>query len=98
MGFFGAAADKQELERTLGPVLVDDPNLRSRFQFGSCVVGGLLYGVAALVLGLRFIWLIWRLRHAYSDAAAKGVFRYSLTYLAAVFAALPADHYLVWLS
>ncbi|MCC7069242.1 MAG: protoheme IX farnesyltransferase [Burkholderiales bacterium] len=61
-------------------------------------MSGLLYGVAALVLGLRFIWLIWRLRHAYSDAAAKGVFRYSLTYLAAVFAALLADHYLVWLS
>lgn len=60
-------------------------------------MSGIVYGVVALVLGLRFVWLVWQLRRQYSDARSKGVFRYSLTYLAALFAVLLADHYLSWL-
>ena len=58
---------------------------------------GIVYGSAALILGLRFVWLVWQLRREYSDARSRGVFRYSLTYLAALFAVLLADHYLSWL-
>ena len=54
-----------------------------------------LYAVAALALGLRFIQLVWQLKGSYTDQKSKAVFRYSLTYLAALFAALLADHYLV---
>ena len=60
-------------------------------------MSGLVYGAVALALGLRFIWLVWQLRREYSDARSKGVFRYSLTYLASLFAVLLADHYLSWL-
>ena len=60
-------------------------------------MSGIAYGVVALGLGLRFVWLVWQLRREYSDARSKGVFRYSLTYLAALFAVLLADHYLSWL-
>ena len=42
------------------------------------------------------VWLVWQLRREYSDARSRGVFRYSLTYLAALFAVLFADH-LSWL-
>jgi len=60
-------------------------------------MSGIAYGVVALGLGLRFVYLVWQLRREYSDARSKGVFRYSLTYLAALFAVLLADHYLPWL-
>ncbi|HQD64377.1 MAG TPA: heme o synthase [Casimicrobium huifangae] len=60
-------------------------------------MSGIAYGVVALGLGLRFVYLVWQLRREYSDARSKGVFRYSLTYLAALFAVLLADHYLSWL-
>ena len=60
-------------------------------------MSGIAYGVVALALGLRFVYLVWQLRREYSDARSKGVFRYSLTYLAALFAVLLADHYLSWL-
>ena len=60
-------------------------------------MSGIVYGSAALILGLRFVWLVWQLRREYSDARSRGVFRYSLTYLAALFAVLLADHYLSWL-
>ncbi len=60
-------------------------------------MSGIAYGVVALGLGLRFVWLVWQLRREYSDARSKGVFRFSLTYLAALFAVLLADHYLSWL-
>jgi len=60
-------------------------------------MSGIVYGVVALGLGLRFVYLVWQLRREYSDARSRGVFRYSLTYLAALFAVLLADHYLSWL-
>ncbi len=54
-----------------------------------------LYALAAVVLGARFIQLVWQLKGDYSDLKSKAVFRYSLTYLALLFAALLADHYLI---
>ena len=57
-------------------------------------MNGLIYGAAALLLGLRFVQLVWQLRRDYSDAKSRAVFRFSLTYLAALFAVLLADHYL----
>ena len=54
-----------------------------------------LYAVAALVLGLRFVQLVSHLRKNYTDQKSRAVFRYSLTYLALLFAALLADHYLL---
>ena len=54
-----------------------------------------LYAVAALVLGLRFVQLVSQLRKNYTDQKSRAVFRYSLTYLALLFAALLADHYLL---
>ena len=53
---------------------------------------GWLYGVAALLLGLRFIQLCVRLQRAGGDIAiAREVFRFSLLYLAAVFFAMAVD-------
>ena len=52
-----------------------------------------LYAVAALVLGLRFVQLVSQLRKNYTDQKSRAVFRFSLTYLALLFAALLADHY-----
>jgi protoheme IX farnesyltransferase len=57
-------------------------------------MSGAIYGVAALVLGLRFIQLVWQLRKNYTDQKSRAVFRFSLTYLAVLFAALLVDHYL----
>ncbi|MBC7710531.1 MAG: protoheme IX farnesyltransferase [Rhizobacter sp.] len=54
-----------------------------------------LYAVAALALGLRFVQLVSQLRKNYTDQKSRAVFRYSLTYLALLFAALLADHYLL---
>jgi heme o synthase len=54
-----------------------------------------LYAIAAIVLGLRFIELVWQLKGSYTDQKSKAVFRYSLTYLALLFAALLVDHYLI---
>jgi heme o synthase len=52
-----------------------------------------LYAVAALLLGLRFVQLVMQLRKNYTDQKSRAVFRYSLTYLSLLFAALLADHY-----
>jgi protoheme IX farnesyltransferase len=54
-----------------------------------------LYAVAALVLGLRFVQLVSQLRKNYTDQKSRAVFRYSLSYLALLFGALLADHYLL---
>ena len=56
-------------------------------------MSGALYLVTALGLGAGFIWHAWKLMRDYSDAQAKKTFAYSLWYLAALFAALLADHY-----
>jgi protoheme IX farnesyltransferase len=56
-------------------------------------MSGLLYLVAALVLGGIFIRYAVQLRRAYSDALARAMFRFSIVYLAALFSALLLDHY-----
>jgi heme o synthase len=56
-------------------------------------LSGLIYLAAALVLGTIFLWYALRIYLAYSDALARRTFRYSITYLAALFAALLVDHY-----
>jgi protoheme IX farnesyltransferase len=57
---------------------------------------GLIYLVAALVLGGIFLQLAWRIWTDYSDALARRTFRYSIVYLTALFAALLVDHYWRW--
>ncbi|MEK8049850.1 heme o synthase [Ideonella sp. DXS22W] len=62
-------------------------------------MSGWVYLVSAVVLGGWFIAygiMLWR---DYSDALARKTFRFSILYLALLFAALLVDHYLMpWLS
>jgi heme o synthase len=58
-------------------------------------MSGVVYLVAAVLLGAWFIVLAFRLWRAYSEALARRTFRYSIWYLAWLFAALLLDHYLV---
>lgn len=55
---------------------------------------GGLYLLAALYLGLHFIWLAWKLMRGYSDGLARRTFRFSIWHLSLLFAALMLDHYL----
>jgi heme o synthase len=57
-------------------------------------MSGVVYLVSALVLGGLFIAYALRIYLAYSDAIAQKTFRYSIAYLAFLFAALLVDHYL----
>jgi len=57
-------------------------------------MSGLAYLIAALVLGAVFLGYALRIYLAYSDAVAQKTFRYSIAYLALLFAALLVDHYL----
>jgi len=57
-------------------------------------MSGVLYFVAALALGGVFLGYALRIYLAYSDALARRTFRYSIAYLALLFAALLVDHYL----
>jgi protoheme IX farnesyltransferase len=53
---------------------------------------GLIYLVAALVLGAAFVWYAVRvLRNASDGQAAIGLFRYSISYLTLLFAAVAVD-------
>jgi len=56
-------------------------------------VSGLIYLACALALGAAFIAYSVRLYRDYSDALARATFKYSITYLAALFSALLIDHY-----
>jgi len=56
-------------------------------------MSGLIYLGAALVLNGMFIWYAWRMRSAGPNLPMK-VFRFSITYLMWLFAALLVDHYL----
>jgi heme o synthase len=58
-------------------------------------MSGLVYLAAAVALGAGFIVLAVRLWRRYSEALARCTFRYSIWYLAWLFAALLLDHY--WL-
>jgi protoheme IX farnesyltransferase len=57
-------------------------------------MSGWLYFAAALVLGGVFLAYAVRIYWAYTDALAQKTFRYSILYLALLFAALLVDHYL----
>jgi protoheme IX farnesyltransferase len=58
-------------------------------------MSGLSYLCSALLLGAYFLWLAWRLYQQYSEPLARKTFKYSINYLALLFAALLLDHY--WL-
>ena len=57
-------------------------------------MSGWPYLVAALALGATFLVYAMRIYFAYSDALAQKTFRFSIVYLATLFAALLVDHYL----
>ena len=61
------------------------------FVFG---MSGVIYLVAAVLLGAGFIGYAWKLWHHYSDALARSTFRFSILHLSLLFAALLVDHYL----
>jgi len=62
-------------------------------------MSGVLYLLAAVVLGLMFIVYAWQLWREYSDALARKTFRFSIWHLSWLFAALLVDHYLgPWLT
>jgi len=60
------------------------------FAYG---MSGWIYLGAAVVLNGIFLGYAVRLYVSYSDALARRTFRYSIAYLAALFAALLVDHY-----
>ncbi|KAA3630084.1 MAG: protoheme IX farnesyltransferase [Proteobacteria bacterium] len=57
-------------------------------------MSGWVYLVSAAVLSVLFVVKAWRMKLSYSDAAARRTFRYSISYLSLLFAALLVDHYL----
>ena len=57
-------------------------------------MSGAPYLVAALALDAVFLWNAVKIYVSYSDHVARRTFRYSILYLALLFAALLADHYL----
>jgi heme o synthase len=57
-------------------------------------MSGVAYLAAALALGGIYLWYAARIYFTYSDRVARGAFRYSIVYLALLFAALLIDHYL----
>jgi protoheme IX farnesyltransferase len=57
-------------------------------------MSGLLYLASAVVLGIAFLYYAVKIYTDYSDALARRTFRYSIVYLAALFASLLVDHYL----
>ncbi len=57
-------------------------------------MSGLVYLASALVLGAVFVTYAVVLYRGYSDRLARATFRYSIAYLALLFAALLVDHYL----
>lgn len=58
-------------------------------------MSGWLYLIAAVALGLRFVWLSWQLYKNYSDDLARYLFKFSILYLALLFASLLIDHWLI---
>jgi protoheme IX farnesyltransferase len=58
-------------------------------------MNGVPYLVSALLLGAIFLARAVKMLREYSDAWARGTFKFSILYLALLFAALLVDHYLV---
>lgn len=56
-------------------------------------MSGWIYLSAALILGGIFLFYAWRLYRSYSDHLAQRLFKFSILYLALLFAALLVDHY-----
>ena len=56
-------------------------------------LSGLIYLVSALALGAGFMVYAVKIHRNYSDLLARKTFRFSITYLTALFAALLIDHY-----
>jgi protoheme IX farnesyltransferase len=54
---------------------------------------GIAYLAGALALSAHFVGYAWRLYRNYSDALARRMFRYSIRYLAALFALMLLDRY-----
>ncbi|MCU0803839.1 MAG: heme o synthase [Burkholderiales bacterium] len=61
------------------------------FAFG---MSGWLYLAAAVLLGGVFLGYAWMIFRRYEDAVARAAFKYSIVYLALLFAALLVDHYI----
>ena len=57
-------------------------------------MSGIVYLAAALALGGRFLYYAIRIYIDYSDPLAQKTFRFSIAYLALLFAAMLVDHYL----
>lgn len=57
-------------------------------------MSGVIYLMAAVLLGAGFTGYAWRLWRHYSDALARATFRFSIWHLSLLFAALLVDHYL----
>jgi len=57
-------------------------------------MSGWLYLITAIALSSVYVIKAWDLRRNYSDAAARGAFRYSISYLSLLFTALLVDHYI----
>ena len=61
-------------------------------------MAGIAYGLAVCALNAQFLAMAWRLWRRYDDAASRAMFRYSIVYLSALFAALFVDRLLApWL-
>jgi heme o synthase len=58
-------------------------------------MSGLIYLAAALILGAFFLWRALQLKVRSDERLPMGTFRFSITYLALLFAALLVDHYFV---
>ena len=58
-------------------------------------MSGPVYLIGALALNLRFVAYAWQLNASYSDALARKMFRFSIQYLAALFALLLLDRLLM---
>lgn len=56
-------------------------------------MSGLIYLSAALILGGVFLFFAWRVYRCYSDSLSQRLFKFSILYLALLFAALLVDHY-----
>ena len=56
-------------------------------------MSGLLYLLSAIILSGLFVYYAIELYRAYSDFLAKKLFRYSITYLSLILAAILIDHY-----
>ena len=57
-------------------------------------MSGVIYLVAAVLLGAGFTGYAWKLWRNYSDTLARQTFRFSIIHLSLLFAALLIDHYL----